>query len=151
MCACTAHPPKLIHNPPPPTKKKQKQGLLDVIPARFLALFSPSELSYILSGPRGPIDFTELRRLVQYERGLGAHSPVVQMLWECVTHELSLEEQRLFLLFWSGSRTPPALGFGQRADDEFAWTISRLTGTWVGWPIGGVLWVSRVCMSIVLD
>lgn len=114
-----------------------KQGLLDVIPPRFLGLFSPRELSAVLSGPRGPIDFTELRRLVQYERGLTPHSPVVLMLWEVVAHELTREEQQRFLLFWSGSRTPPALGFAQRADDDFAWTVSKLTGGWVcgvgGW------------------
>ncbi len=112
--------PCLTHNQP-------TQGLLDVVPARFLALFSPTELSGILSGPRS-IDFTQLRRVVQYERGLGAHSPVVQALWEVVLHDFTLDEQRRFLLFWSGSSTPPALGFAQRTDDEFAWTVSRLTG-----------------------
>lgn len=49
-------------------------------------------------------------------------------LWAVVMHELTLEQQRRFLLFWSGSSTPPALGFGQRADDDFSWTISRLSG-----------------------
>lgn len=56
------------------------QGLLDVVPPRFLALFSPQELSEVVAGPRS-IDWAELRKMVQYERGLGPHSPVVQGGW----------------------------------------------------------------------
>lgn len=54
---------------------------------------------------------------------------LLQSFWEVVQHELDEESKRKLLLFWSGSSSAPALGFQSDPEEDWQWTLSKLTGT----------------------
>lgn len=49
------------------------------------------------------LDFAALERNAKYDGGFSAASPAVAWLWSIVREELSADEQRLFLKFFTGS------------------------------------------------
>jgi hypothetical protein len=51
------------------------------------------------------------------------------MFWE-VVESLDEEAKRQLLLFWSGSSQAPALGFESDPDEDWQWTLSKLTCKW---------------------
>lgn len=52
-----------------------------------------------------------------------------QAFWEVVEHHLDEVQKRQLLLFWSGSSTAPALGFESDPEEDWQWTLAKLTGT----------------------
>lgn len=46
-----------------------------------------------------------------------------------VEHDLDEVQKRQLLLFWSGSSTAPALGFESDPEEDWQWTLAKLTGT----------------------
>tara|TARA_B100000524_G_scaffold337379_1_gene228013 strand:+ start:12 stop:350 length:339 start_codon:yes stop_codon:yes gene_type:complete len=57
------------------------------------------------------LDFAALERVAQYDDGYTKEHPTVALLWE-VIHELSLEMQKKFLVFCTGSDRCPIKGLG---------------------------------------
>lgn len=55
-------------------------------------------------------------------------STYLQAFWEVVLRDLNEEDKRKLLFFWSGSSVPPAMGFARTPEDDYQWTISKLTG-----------------------
>ncbi len=49
------------------------------------------------------LDFDALERNAKYEGGFGPHTPAVMWLWHIVKHELSMDERKMFLKFFTGS------------------------------------------------
>jgi len=83
-----------------------------------MRLFSPSDLELVVVGTR-TLDFAELRRGALYEGGYGPSHPTVQAFWEVVLGgpadplALSPKEQRLLLLFFTGSSRAPVGGLSE--------------------------------------
>ncbi|GIM14106.1 hypothetical protein Vretimale_17132, partial [Volvox reticuliferus] len=76
-----------------------------------MSLFNAQELERLVCGnPR--LDFGALRDAARYEGGYTRDSPAVSWLWDIVLHELSPEDQRAFLKFFTGSDRSPLGGLG---------------------------------------
>ncbi|GLC36844.1 hypothetical protein PLESTB_000776500 [Pleodorina starrii] len=76
-----------------------------------MSLFNAQELERLVCGnPR--LDFGALRDAARYEGGYSRDTPVVRWLWDIVLHELSPEDQRAFLKFFTGSDRSPLGGLG---------------------------------------
>ncbi|GLI67883.1 hypothetical protein VaNZ11_012174, partial [Volvox africanus] len=76
-----------------------------------MSLFNAQELERLVCGnPR--LDFVALRDAARYEGGFTRDSPAVSWLWDIVLHELSAEDQRAFLKFFTGSDRSPLGGLG---------------------------------------
>ncbi len=58
------------------------------------------------------LDFDALQSNAKYEGGYHANTPVVTWLWDVVREELSLEEKKKFLKFFTGSDRAPIGGLG---------------------------------------
>jgi len=58
------------------------------------------------------LDFDALERNAKYDGGFSASSTACQWLWHIVRAELSLEEKKLFLKFFTGSDRAPIGGLG---------------------------------------
>ena len=108
-----------------------KQGLRDVMPPNLLAMFTPTELQSIVSGPL-TIDVDAWRQATLHKRGLNHNHPVAQWFWEEV-RAMSEADRRKLLLFWSASSIAPLFGFGGTtpgggvADDDEAWQLERMS------------------------
>lgn len=76
-----------------------------------IRLFNAQELERLVCGNPN-LDFDALQGNSKYEGGYSAATPVVQWLWAAVKHELSLEEKKKFLKFFTGSDRAPIGGLG---------------------------------------
>jgi ubiquitin-protein ligase E3 C len=86
-------------------------GFHSVIPPRWVAMFSPGELSTLLSGSRNPrLDVGDLAAHAAYSGGYTRDHPTVKALWE-VVQGMSGGEQCAFLKFVTACSRPPLLGF----------------------------------------
>ena len=86
-------------------------GFHSVIPPRWVAMFSPGELSTLLSGSRNPrLDVGDLAAHAAYSGGYTPDHPTVKALWE-VVQGMSGGEQSAFLKFVTACSRPPLLGF----------------------------------------
>lgn len=84
------------------------RGFLMLCGGPALQLFSATELERLVCG-NPCLDFEGLQRSARYEAGYAADHRVIQWLWDVVT-ELSDEEKRLFLKFFTGSDRAPIGG-----------------------------------------
>ncbi|PFH31145.1 HECT-domain (ubiquitin-transferase) domain-containing protein [Besnoitia besnoiti] len=85
-------------------------GLAQVIPLKWLQMFSPAELQLLISGsPRG-FDVADLREYAQFTGGFEASSPTIRWLWE-ILEDMTSEERSKFLMFVTSCSRPPLLGF----------------------------------------
>ena len=110
------------------TLRLLRKGLQDVLPPALVrGVLSPQEAADVVSGPL-VVDVAAWRESTTYDRHLGPTHPLVHMFWSVVAEDLSEDERRQLLLFWSGSPVAPVFGFhdsGFSRDDE-QWTIRRL-------------------------
>ena len=91
----------------------------DALRASFLALcgglalrlVTPAELEILCCGT-SHLDFRALQAAAQYTGGWDASHPTVRNLWQVVTGQFSLDEQKAFLRFVTGSDRAPIGGLG---------------------------------------
>jgi ubiquitin-protein ligase E3 A len=87
------------------------RGFAAVCGGPAVHLFSATELERLVCGSPS-LDFGALRKSARYEGGYTADAPAVTWLWEVVEGELSGEEARRFLKFFTGSDRAPIGGLG---------------------------------------
>jgi len=88
-----------------------KRGFLLLADGPVLRLFRPQELEVLVCGTPH-LDFKALEGNAKYEGNYQADSKVVQWLWT-VVNEMSLEDKRKFLKFFTGSDRAPIGGLGR--------------------------------------
>lgn len=76
-----------------------------------IRLFNACEVERLVCGNPN-LDFAALERNAKYEGGFSAATPAVGWLWGIVREELSLEEKKSFLKFFTGSDRSPIGGLG---------------------------------------
>jgi hypothetical protein len=81
-------------------------GFSKVIPKKYLQLYYPSALSKVVQSADS-IDMAALRGRVEYDSPYHATHRVVRMFWHLVEKELTVEDVRKLLLFWTGSSIVP--------------------------------------------
>ncbi|KAH9641748.1 hypothetical protein HF086_003874 [Spodoptera exigua] len=87
-----------------------KRGLVSVVSAEWLRMFSCRELQLLISGAEVPIDIDDLRRHTHYAGGFSAQHPTVQCFWR-VLATFSDDQRRQLLKFVTSCSRPPLLGF----------------------------------------
>jgi ubiquitin-protein ligase E3 A len=104
------------------------KGFLMLCGGPALQLFSATELERLVCG--NPfLDFESLQKHARYEGGYSPEHRVVQWLWQVVS-ELTQEERKLFLKFFTGSDRAPIGGLGNlRCIIQVRWQGCR---GWVG-------------------
>ncbi|CBZ50254.1 hypothetical protein NCLIV_007280 [Neospora caninum Liverpool] len=85
-------------------------GLSQVIPVKWLKMFSPAELQLLISGSPLGFDVADLRAHANFTGGFEASSPTIGWLWDTL-EEMSSEERSKFLMFVTSCSRPPLLGF----------------------------------------
>ncbi|KEP61024.1 UNVERIFIED_CONTAM: HECT-domain (ubiquitin-transferase) domain-containing protein [Hammondia hammondi] len=85
-------------------------GLSQVIPLKWLKMFSPAELQLLISGSPLGFDVADLRAHANFTGGFEASSPTICWLWDTL-EEMSSEERSKFLMFVTSCSRPPLLGF----------------------------------------
>jgi len=86
------------------------RGFHSVCGGDCLQLFRWEELELLICG--SPVlDFEALERVAQYDDGYSRDHPTILHLWQCV-HCFSLEMQKKFLFFCTGSDRVPIKGLG---------------------------------------
>jgi alpha-tubulin suppressor-like RCC1 family protein len=114
-----------------------KRGFLLLCDGPVLRMFRPQELEVLICGTPH-LDFKALQSNAKYEGNFTAESNVVQWLWTVVC-EMSLEDKRKFLKFFSGSDRAPIGGLG-----KLQFTIQRAG------PDSDRLPTSHTCFNILL-
>ncbi|XP_047041902.1 ubiquitin-protein ligase E3C [Helicoverpa zea] len=87
-----------------------KRGLVSVVSAEWLRMFSCRELQLLISGAEVPIDIEDLKRYTQYAGGFSAQHPTVQCFWR-VLATFTDDQRRQLLKFVTSCSRPPLLGF----------------------------------------
>lgn len=87
------------------------RGLARIVQPGWLRLFSPPELSQLVSGAEeADVDILDLRKHARYSGGYTETSRAVLAFWE-VVRGFTPEERRGLLKFVTSSSRPPASGF----------------------------------------
>ncbi|KAJ8736180.1 hypothetical protein PYW08_006836 [Mythimna loreyi] len=87
-----------------------KRGLVSVVSAEWLRMFSCRELQLLISGAEVPIDIDDLRRYTQYAGGFSAQHPTVLCFWRVLAN-FTDDQRRQLLKFVTSCSRPPLLGF----------------------------------------
>jgi ubiquitin-protein ligase E3 C len=92
------------------------RGLSTMIQPSWLNMFNQTELQTLVSGTRGSIDVSDLRRNTHYGGVYvigddGLEHPTVQMFWD-VLEEMDDTQRRAVLKFVTSTPRAPLLGFG---------------------------------------
>mmetsp|Transcript_5252 Transcript_5252/g.15373 ORF Transcript_5252/g.15373 Transcript_5252/m.15373 type:complete len:1221 (+) Transcript_5252:67-3729(+) len=115
------------------------RGFTGVLPASWIAMFSPRELGMVLSGSDAPIDVADWRAHARYASGYYDDHPVIQAFW-AVVDEMDESQRAAMLRFATSSARPPLLGF-QWLSPPFC--IQRATAE------EGRLPTSATCMNLL--
>ena len=86
------------------------RGLGQLVPRRWLSLFSPQELNQLISGGGAEVDVDDLRAHTAYAGGFGPSSRTVGLFWAAVA-TLSGPQRRGLLKFVTSCSRPPLQGF----------------------------------------
>lgn len=86
------------------------RGFADVVPLRFIRLFSHEELQLLISGRVGELDLQDWKRHTAYSGGYVEETPVIRWFWEALS-ELTAEQQGKLLQFVTSSPRAPLMGF----------------------------------------
>lgn len=86
------------------------KGFAQIIPQKWVTMFSVQELRMVISGSDAPIDVADWRRNARYASGYDEEHPVVHNFWEVVA-EMTPEQRAATLKFATSSSRPPLLGF----------------------------------------
>ena len=106
-----------LKNQPYPQTSAFLRGLDQIVSSSWLSMFNQGELQTLISGSRGEIDVSDLRRNTIYG-GLyvigddGQEHPTVQMFWKAL-ELMSDNDRRKVLKFVTSTPRAPLLGFDQ--------------------------------------
>lgn len=78
------------------------QGFRILCDGPAIRLFNACEVERLVCGNPN-LDFAALERNAKYEGGFTAAAPAARWLWAIVKEELSFDEKKLFLKFFTGS------------------------------------------------
>lgn len=84
-------------------------GFYEVIPRKYLSIFSSSELELLISG-LPEIDIDDLKANTDYKAPYSQNTQVIQWFWE-VMYTMNSTEKAEFLQFVTGSSKVPLQGF----------------------------------------
>lgn len=87
------------------------RGFRDLIPAKWVQLFSPSELQMLLGGSVNTIDVDDWERHTTYGGGYHPSQAPVQWFWDIVRNDFSMADRAALLQFVTSCSRPPLLGF----------------------------------------
>jgi len=85
------------------------RGIHDLINAEWLRMFTPEELSELISG-KPEVDLEDLRRNVVYQ-GYTENHEAIKWFWE-ILHEFDTSQRQAFLRFCTSVSRAPLQGFG---------------------------------------
>jgi hypothetical protein len=88
------------------------EGFRDLIPLKWLRMFSPQELHNLISGSSQTVDLVDLKRNMTYAGGYHESQPCMHWFWE-VLEEFNDEQRGNFLKFVTSCSRQPLLGFRQ--------------------------------------
>ncbi|TYZ66923.1 hypothetical protein PybrP1_000894 [[Pythium] brassicae (nom. inval.)] len=91
------------------------QGFRDLIPAKWVQMFSPAELQTLLGGSANSIDVDDWERHTAYGGGYHPSQPAVQWFWDIVRHDFDAADRAALLKFITSCSRQPLLGFAQLA------------------------------------
>ncbi|KAF1321513.1 E3 ubiquitin-protein ligase upl6, partial [Globisporangium splendens] len=91
------------------------KGFRDLIPAKWIQMFSPSELQMLIGGSANNIDIDDWEKHTQYGGGYHPSQLPIQWFWDIVRYEFDAEERAALLKFITSCSRQPLLGFGQLA------------------------------------
>jgi len=94
-----------------PQTKAFARGFSDMIPARWLQIFSPRELQLVIGGDDQGYDVDDLRKHSTYGGGYHPSQGYVNDFWE-VVGEFNPEQKAQLLHFITSCPRPPLQGFG---------------------------------------
>lgn len=86
------------------------RGFTSVIPASWVAMFSPCELALVISGSDAPIDVADWRAHTRYASGYHDQHPVIAAFW-AVVEAMTPVQRAVTLKFATSAARPPLLGF----------------------------------------
>ena len=93
----------------PGSPRTVRQGLFEVVPHKYFAVFSPRELGTLIAG-ESDIDVDDWEAHTIYKSGFKSDSREVRWFWELMREFTNLQLQHL-LEFATGSAWVPAGGF----------------------------------------
>jgi hypothetical protein len=112
------------------------RGFHEIIPSRWIGMFSAEELQIVISGSEDTdINVNDWKEHTRYERGYSASSRVVVWFWSVVEGFTPKQKSSLLRFVTSCSR-PPLLGF---ADMNPPFTIASVDANEVRRNSGGFL------------
>jgi ubiquitin-protein ligase E3 C len=86
------------------------KGFHELIPYRWIKIFSAPELRLLICGSRRPFDMNDIQRHINYSGGYHPSQPYIQAFWKII-EDLSPEDQGNFLKFVTSCSRQPLLGF----------------------------------------
>ncbi|GLE04093.1 hypothetical protein PINS_up013004 [Pythium insidiosum] len=89
------------------------RGFRDLIPAKWIQMFSPSELQMLIGGSASRIDIVDWQRHTTYGGGYHPSQRIIQWFWDIVENEFTHEDRAALLKFVTSCSRQPLLGFGQ--------------------------------------
>lgn len=90
-------------------------GFRDLIPAKWIQMFSPAELQMLIGGSANKIDIDDWEKHTMYGGGYHPSQLVIQWFWDIVRFEFDMEDRAALLKFITSCSRQPLLGFGQLA------------------------------------
>lgn len=91
------------------------KGFRDLIPAKWIQMFSPAELQMLIGGSANKIDIDDWEKHTMYGGGYHSSQLVIQWFWDIVRFEFDMEDRAALLKFITSCSRQPLLGFGQLA------------------------------------
>jgi hypothetical protein len=88
------------------------EGFRDLIPLKWLRMFSPQELHNVISGSSQKVDMNDLKHHMTYSGGYHQSQPYIHWFWE-VLEDFNDEQRGNFLKFITSCSRQPLLGFCQ--------------------------------------
>ncbi|GAA5872614.1 hypothetical protein JCM1840_004854 [Sporobolomyces johnsonii] len=87
------------------------QGVLELVPERFLRMFNAPELAILIGGVDEPIDVSDLRRNTVYGGWDGdENNPTIKAFWDTV-ESFGKDDRAKLVKFVTSCARPPLLGF----------------------------------------
>lgn len=91
------------------------KGFRDLIPAKWIQMFSPAELQMLIGGSANNIDIDDWEKHTTYGGGYHPSQLAIQWFWDIVRFEFDMEDRAALLKFITSCSRQPLLGFGQLA------------------------------------
>jgi hypothetical protein len=101
-----------------------RAGLRRIISQDLLNILNPPHISSFVHGDV-TLNITQLQRHVQYGYDYSPTHKIIKLFWYLVQHDLTEDEKRKLLLFWTGNSVPSSGGYGVEGGDYDEMTIAK--------------------------